>query len=69
MIPAGALVTVPLPVPVLVTVNGKPNVAETVLAAFIVTALVPVPEQAPPQPENVAPTAWVAVNVTTVPLL
>ena len=69
MIPAGALVTVPLPVPVLVTVKGKPNVAETVLAAFIVTAHVPVPEHAPPQPMKVAPATGVGVNVTVVPVL
>jgi len=41
-----------------------------VVAALIVTAHVPVPEQLPPlQPVNVDPPAAAAVKVTTVPLL
>src|SRR5215470_9387505 len=45
-IPVGALVTVPLPAPALVTVStkdGKANVALTLWAALIVTVQVPVP--------------------------
>jgi hypothetical protein len=69
--PAGALVTVPVPAPALDTVRANEDwakVAVTVVAAFRVTAQVPVPEQPPPlQPEKVEPAAGVAVNVTTVP--
>src|SRR6267142_4792017 len=63
--PAGALVTVP--VPALVTVrakDGKVNVAVTVCAALIVTVQVPVPVQPPPvQPVKVEPAAGAAVKV------
>ena len=58
--PAGALVTVPLPVPVLVTVSAKSGgmkVAVTDVAALIVTVQAPVPVQAPLQPVNVEPAA------------
>src|SRR5215831_3319694 len=69
--PAGALVTVPVPVPDFVMVSakdGKVNVAVTEAAAFIVTVQVPVPVQPPPlQPENVEPAAGTAVKVTAVP--
>src|SRR5216117_2790271 len=71
-IPEGALLTVPLPVPVLVTLRAndcwtKPAVTEA--AALIVTMQVPVPEQAPPlQPVKVEPAVGVAVKVTAVPL-
>ena len=72
MIPAGTLVTVPLPAPALLTVSAKlgtPNVAVTVVAADIVTVHEPVPVQPPPlQPLNVEPAAGVAVSVTAVPL-
>src|SRR5439155_981985 len=70
--PAGALVTVPLPVPDLVTVSVKQlcmKVAVTGAAAFIVTVQGPVPVQPPPlQPVNVDPAAGVAVSVTAAPL-
>src|SRR5260221_11528411 len=72
--PAGLDVTVPLPVPGLLTVRlncsgGALKVAVTVVAAFIVTLHVPVPEHPPPlQPLNVDPPAAPAVSVTTVPL-
>src|SRR5438445_3340336 len=74
-IPADELVTVPLPVPDLVTVSGKEdddctNAAVTEVAAFIVTLQVPVPVQPPPlQPVKVAPAAGVAVRLTTVPVV
>ena len=72
MIPAGALVTVPLPVPALFTVRAKvdtPKVAVTVVAADIVTVQEPAPEQPPPlQPVKIEPDAGVAVSVTAVPL-
>ena len=72
------LATVPVPLPVLITLNvkvdggGQPrsqlNVAVTVLAASIVTPQMPVPAHAPLQPLNCQPAAGVAINVTTVPL-
>src|SRR5438552_11066458 len=74
-IPADELVTVPLPVPDLVTVRGKEdddctNAAVTEVAAFIVTLQVPVPVQPPPlQPVQVAPAAGVAVRLTAVPVV
>src|SRR5436309_13322763 len=64
--PAGALVTVPLPTPLELTVSVKDwiaNVAVTEVAALIVTVQVPVPEQPPPlQPEKVEPAAGAAVK-------
>jgi len=75
LIPAGLEVTVPLPVPVLLTVSGKlwlcaSNVAVTVVAALMVTTHAPVPEHpAPLQPVKVDPPPGAAVRVTTVPLL
>ena len=72
VIPAGALVTVPLPVPAGVTVRVKVcsvKVAVTVVAPETVTTHVPVPEHPPPlQPVKVEPAAGVAVSVTAVPL-
>src|SRR5439155_8874885 len=68
----GELVTVPLPMPVLVTLRAKDcwtKPAVTEAAALIVTMQVPVPEQPPPlQPEKVDPAVGVAVKVTAVPL-
>lgn len=76
MTPAGLLVTVPLPVPVLLieseyVVGGmRLNVAVTEVAAETVTVHVPVPLQPPPlQPAKVEPVAGTADRVTTVPLL
>src|SRR6267378_2417602 len=57
-IPEGALVTVPLPVPVLVTLRAKDcwtNPAVTLVAAVSVTVQVPVPEQPPPVQPTVGP--------------
>src|ERR1041385_1590430 len=72
--PAGELVTVPLPVPALFTVRvnveagRRLKVAVTEAAAFIVTTHVPVPLQPPPlQPAKVDPAAAAAERVTTVP--
>jgi hypothetical protein len=69
--PAGELVTVPVPAPDLLTVSVKvwsAKVAVTVVAALSVTVQVPVPEQPPLQPLKVEPAAGVAVKVTAVPL-
>src|SRR5437899_921839 len=72
LIPAGELVTVPLPVPALLTVSarlGRLKVAVTVVAAETVTVQAPVPEHPPPlQPVKVEPAAALAVSVTAVPL-
>jgi hypothetical protein len=72
LIPAGLDVTVPLPAPALVTVSvcGKPKVAVTSRAWFIVTwHVVLVPEQSPDQPEKLDPPPAAAVSVTSVPSL
>ncbi len=71
LIPAGLEVTVPLPVPDLVTVRVKVwrlKVAVQVLLAVMVTEA---SEQSasPVQPAKTDPLAGVAVRVTTVPLL
>src|SRR5262249_60625020 len=72
LIPAGFEVTVPRPVPVLLTESVnlcRANVAVTVVSAFKVTVQVPVPEQPPPlQPVKFEPVAGAAVGVTVVPL-
>src|SRR5207247_631336 len=72
LIPTGALVTVPLPVPALLTVSaklGRLKVAVTVVAAETVTVHDPVPVHPPPlQPLKIEPAAGVAVSVTAVPL-
>jgi hypothetical protein len=72
LMPAGALVTVPVPLPAFVTVSAKgcgANVAVTALAAFSVTVHEPVPAHAPLHPVNIAPAPGAAVRVTSVPLL
>jgi len=73
VIPAGALVTVPLPVPAGVTVRAnvcRVKVAVTVVAAESVTTQAPVPEHPPPlQPLKIEPAAGAAVSVTVVPLV
>ena len=74
--PAGLLVTVPLPVPAFVIERVKVcgacglKVAVQVLLAFIVTIVTePVVQPVPLQPAKVEPVAGVAVKVTEVPLL
>jgi hypothetical protein len=62
--PAGLLVTVPMPVPALVTVSGNVNVADTFFAPSIVTVHDPVPLHAPDQPANEAPVSGVAISWT-----
>src|SRR2546427_401730 len=72
--PAGLLVSVPLPLPVFVTVRAYTyncvKVALTACAAVIVTTHVPVPlHPAPLQPLNTEPADGLAVRVTIVPLI
>jgi hypothetical protein len=70
LIPAGALLTDPLPVPARVTFTGKVagmKMALTDCAEFMVTEQAPVPAQAPAQPANTDPAAAVGVSATTVP--
>lgn len=68
--PTGLLVTVPLPVPDLLTLNTKVwalKSAMTEVAAVMSTVHVPVPEHpAPLQPVKVDPVSAVAVNETLV---
>ena len=70
LIPAGELVTVPLPLPVLLTAksNEGSKLAVTVLLASNVTVQLEVPEQPPPdQPVKIEPGLATAVNIVTVP--
>ena len=73
-IPAGVLITVPVPVPASVTVKATfvadlVKVAVTACAAVMVTEQPAVPLQpAPLQPANVEPAAAVALSATTCPL-
>src|SRR5207244_11658166 len=70
VIPAGLLVTVPLPVPALLTVRAKvgAKVAVTAVAAETVTAQAPAPLHPPPlQPVKAEPAPGVAVSVTAGP--
>ena len=65
----GVLVTVPEPVPLLLTFSvwGPWNVAVTLRACVIETVQAPVPVHAPLQPVKPAPALGVGVNVTDVP--
>jgi hypothetical protein len=68
-IPAGVLVTVPRPVPVLATTIGKlsrSKTAVTAAAAVSETVQLPLPVQAPVQALNLDPTAGCGVSVTLV---
>ena len=69
MIPTGALVTVPVPLPACVTVNVKlcsVKVAITLVAEETVTTHEPVPLHPPLQPVKVDPVAGMAASVTAV---
>ena len=71
LMPAGLLVTWPLPFPVSEIVSGKVfsvKVAVTLAAAFSVVTQVPVPLHPPPdQPAKVELASGFAVRVTCVP--
>ena len=73
LMPAGELVTKPVPVPPMVTVSAWVSIAKvavTFLAAVMDTVHVPVSEHPPPvQPAKTEPVSGVAVSVTEVPLL
>src|SRR5262245_56326585 len=74
LIPAGALVTVPMPVPACVTVVKKESVGETKVAvmlpaAVIETVQVGMAAQPLLHPVKAEPAAGVAVRVTIVPLV
>ena len=70
--PAGALVTVPLPEPVLLTVRVAPckvNVAVTLVGEASVIVHGPAPLHHPPlQPVKAEPAAALAARVTALPL-
>lgn len=72
LMPDGEDVTVPVPVPIFVTLSANVDellkVAVTARAAVIDTVHVLVPVHAPLQPANVEPLAAAAVSVTDVPL-
>lgn len=72
LMPAGLLVTVPVPVPASTTVSwtagAVSNVAVTVVSAAKATVHVPVPEQAPDQPVKLDPAAGAGVSTTEVPI-
>jgi len=71
LMPAGMLVTVPLPLSLTARVNEGEvfcvKVARTLSAAFIVTLQAPLPPHAPLHPLKFQPNAGVAVRVTGVP--
>jgi hypothetical protein len=66
--PAGELVTVPLPLTVTESVSGiAVNVALTLVGLYSVTWQAPVPEHEPDQPEKLYPVEGEAVRLTAVP--
>src|SRR5580704_5528238 len=67
LIPAGALVTEPLPVTFTDNVTSCTNVAVTDSAAFVATVQPPLPLQAPPQLLKVQPVTGDAVKTTCDP--
>lgn len=67
LIPAGLLVTVPVPFTTTVNWGAALKLAVTDACAVKVTLQEPVPEHAPDQPANVLPALGVAVSVTDVP--
>lgn len=71
LMPAGALVMVPVPGPDLITVrvaDTRANVAVTDAAVFIATVQPPVPKQPPLHPVKAESASGVTVKLTTVPL-
>jgi hypothetical protein len=65
--PAGELVTVPLPLTLTIIKGLFTKIALTDSAAFIVTVQLPAPLQTPAQPPKLHPLAPVAVKVTCDP--
>src|SRR5262245_17189097 len=67
--PAGALLTLPLPVPLLLTESATDasNTAVTTAAPLTVTVQGPVPAHAPPQPTQRELASGVALRDTTAP--
>jgi len=71
-IPFGLLVTVPVPVPSLLTLSVNVWVAKLAVTAFgpsTVTTQFPIPEQTPLHPAKIEKVAGMAVRVATVPPL
>jgi hypothetical protein len=71
LMPAGLLVTEPVPVPDLLTVSTEGpsrKLAVTLLAALIVTTQLTFPLQAPLQPLKPLPAEGTAMSVTLVPM-
>ncbi|MBI1776450.1 MAG: hypothetical protein HYR63_13980, partial [Proteobacteria bacterium] len=73
LIPAGLLVTVPAPLPAIVTarvlVAAVRVAVQEALAFKVMTVEARAPEQAPLQPAKVDPAPGLAVSVTAVPWL
>src|SRR5689334_14255964 len=73
LIPAGTEVTVPLAVPVRLTLTvyiAAPKAAATdTLLSSVIAQVVALPAHAPLQPSNVEPASGAAVRITTVPRL
>ena len=65
--PAGTDVIVPVPPPALDTFKEELKVATTMRSVVMLAVQVPVPEQAPDQPENVLPGVGVAVKTADAP--
>jgi hypothetical protein len=71
LIPAGAEVTVPAPIPALVTesVRATAKAAVTDMSSVMTTWHAPVPEHAPPHPVKTKPDAAVADSTTSEPVV
>ena len=67
LIPAGELVTVPLPVLLTDRIGVCVKFATTLWLDFMFTTQLPLPLQAPPQLENAQPVSGVAYKPTPVP--
>jgi hypothetical protein len=66
VIPAGVLVTVPLPLTMTLSVNVWMNVADTDRACVIETLHTPIPVQSPPQPPKTKLVLGMGVRITCV---